>query len=140
MIVHGLTTFSFNYFEVCLPLSFGFFVGKCYLLPFLLTVCNIQSMKTPVELNSLLSKFFCFITWFVISPDYTRYWTTCKRDLYVKSYCFFETILNGLKITNWNAKYSKMGEGGFSINEGKPHKYNINIIFGQARSPPSPPC
>ena len=33
------------------------------------TVCNFQSMKTPVELNSLLSKFFCYITWFVISPD-----------------------------------------------------------------------
>ena len=32
-------------------------------------VCNFQSMKTPVELNSLLSKFFCYITWFVISPD-----------------------------------------------------------------------
>ena len=33
------------------------------------TVCNFQSMKTVVELNSLLSKFFCDITWFVISPD-----------------------------------------------------------------------
>ena len=33
------------------------------------TVCNFQSMKSPVELNSLLSKFFCYITWFVISPD-----------------------------------------------------------------------
>ena len=30
------------------------------------TVCNFQSMKTPVELNSLLSEFFCYITWFVI--------------------------------------------------------------------------
>ena len=33
------------------------------------TVCNFQSMKTPVELNSLLLKFFCYTTWFVISPD-----------------------------------------------------------------------
>ena len=33
------------------------------------TVCNFQSMKTPVELDSLLSKFFCYITWFVISAD-----------------------------------------------------------------------
>ena len=33
------------------------------------SVCNFQSMKSPVELNSLLSKFFCYITWFVISPD-----------------------------------------------------------------------
>ena len=34
-----------------------------------ISVYNFQSMKTPVELNSLLSKFFCYITWFVISPD-----------------------------------------------------------------------
>ena len=36
---------------------------------FIITVCNFQSMKTTVELNSLSSKFFCCITWFVISPD-----------------------------------------------------------------------
>ena len=59
---------------------------------FNLTVCNFQYMKTPVELNSLLSKFFCYITWFVISPDQTRLQTTCKRGLYVKSHFFFETI------------------------------------------------
>ena len=29
------------------------------------TVCNFQSMKSSVELNSLLSKLFCYITWFV---------------------------------------------------------------------------
>ena len=57
------------------------------------TVCNFQSIKSPVELNSLLSKFFCYITWLVISPDWTRHWTTWKRGLYVKSYCFFETIV-----------------------------------------------
>ena len=56
------------------------------------SVCNFQSMKTPVELNSLLSKFFCYITWFVISPDETRPWTTCKRGLYVKPYCFFAIV------------------------------------------------
>ena len=33
-----------------------------------LTVCNFQSTKSPVERNSLLSKFFCYITWLVISP------------------------------------------------------------------------
>ena len=27
------------------------------------SVCNFQSMKSLVELNSLLSKFFCYITW-----------------------------------------------------------------------------
>ena len=26
-------------------------------------VCKIQSMKSPMELNSLFSKFFCCITW-----------------------------------------------------------------------------
>ena len=56
------------------------------------SVCNFQSMKTPLELNSLFSNFFRYITWFVVSPDYTRHWTTCKRGLYVKSYCYFETI------------------------------------------------
>ena len=30
---------------------------------FNVSVCNFQSMKYPVELNSLLSKFFCYITW-----------------------------------------------------------------------------
>ena len=33
------------------------------------SVYNFQSMKRPVELNSLLLKFFCYITWFVIPPD-----------------------------------------------------------------------
>ena len=33
------------------------------------SVCNFQSMKSPVELNSLLSKFFCYVTWFVIPSD-----------------------------------------------------------------------
>ena len=32
-------------------------------------VCNFQPMKSPVELNSLLSKFLCYITWFAKSPD-----------------------------------------------------------------------
>ena len=36
---------------------------------FMFSVCNFQSMKSPVELNSPLLKFFCYITWFVISPD-----------------------------------------------------------------------
>ena len=53
-----------------------------------ITVCNLQSMKSSVELNSLFLKFFCYIIWF----DETRHWRPCKRGLYVKSYCFFETI------------------------------------------------
>ena len=28
-----------------------------------------ENLKSPVKLNSLLSKFFCYITWFTISPD-----------------------------------------------------------------------
>ena len=36
---------------------------------FMFSVCNFQSMKSPVELSSPLLKFFCYITWFVISPD-----------------------------------------------------------------------
>ena len=36
------------------------------------TVCNFQSLKTPAELNSLLWKFFCYITWLVRHDDYLR--------------------------------------------------------------------
>ena len=32
-------------------------------------VRNIQSTKSPVELNSILPKFFCYVTWLVVSPD-----------------------------------------------------------------------
>ena len=45
-------------------------------------------MKSPVEMNSLFAKFFCYVTWF----DETQHWRPCKRGLYVKSYCFFELI------------------------------------------------
>ena len=34
-----------------------------------LAVCNFQPMKSPMELNSLFSKLFCYITCFVLSPD-----------------------------------------------------------------------
>ena len=64
----------------------------CLFHRFAVSVCNFQSVKSPVELNSLLSKFFSYIIWFVISPDKTQHWTTCKRGLYAKSYCFIETI------------------------------------------------
>ena len=29
-----------------------------------ISVCNFQSMKSPVEVNSLFLKFICYITWF----------------------------------------------------------------------------
>ena len=32
-------------------------------------VCNFQSMKSAVELNSLSSKFFCYITWLDATLD-----------------------------------------------------------------------
>ena len=49
--------------------------------------------KSPVELNRLFSKFFCYITWF----DEMRHWRLCKQGLYVKSCCFFETIAQWFK-------------------------------------------
>ena len=44
---------------------------------FIQQVCNFQCMKSPVELKflkflllyHLFSNFFCYITWFAISPD-----------------------------------------------------------------------
>ena len=66
-----------------------------------ITVCNFQSMKNPVELDSLLSKLFCYIpcfaVYYLISPDQAPHQTTCKRGLYVKSYCFFEIIAQRFK-------------------------------------------
>ena len=62
------------------------------------SVCNFQSMNSAMELNSVFSKFFCYITRFVTSPNQTREWTTCKRGFYVKYYCFSETITYGLKL------------------------------------------
>ena len=32
--------------------------------PPLIAVCNFQSMKSPVKLNSFFLKLFCYITWF----------------------------------------------------------------------------
>ena len=46
-----------------------FFCGSTEAMLIHHAVCNFQSMKSPVELNDLLSKFFCYITWFVISSD-----------------------------------------------------------------------
>ena len=81
----------------------------CYLKSaHLNSVCNFQSIKSPVELNSLLLNFFRYITWFVISPDLTRLWTTCKRGLYVKSFCFFETIASWIKNCKLNFPICKI--------------------------------
>ena len=62
-------------------------------------------MKSPVELNSLLSNSFVLspgLLYHLIRRDTGRLanetFTSNHGD--IKSYCFFETILNGLKTTN----------------------------------------
>ena len=45
-------------FYLRLLLSLYFFLLK------LNPVCNFQSVKSPVELESLFLEFFCYITWF----------------------------------------------------------------------------
>ena len=62
-----------------------------------ITTCNFKSMKSFVDLNSLFSKIFCYITWYVIPLVQMGQWMTCKRGLYVKSYCFFQTIAQRFK-------------------------------------------
>ena len=52
-------------------------------------------MKSPMELNSFFSKFFCYITWSVMSLDWTRQWRTCKRSLYVKFQTDWYVVLVG---------------------------------------------
>ena len=68
-------------------------------------------MKSPIELNSLLSRFFCYMTWFIVSPDLTQHWTTYKRGLYVKFYYFFETISQRFK--NYKLSFPKEIQGKF---------------------------
>ena len=63
-------------------------VEKASKIFFINSVCNFQSIKSPMELNSLLSKFFCYVAWF----DKRRNWRPYKRGLFFKSYCFFEII------------------------------------------------
>ena len=46
-----------------------FCVGTIYFPKIYRTVCSFLSMKSPVEMNSLLSKFLCYIALSVISPD-----------------------------------------------------------------------
>ena len=61
------------------------------------TVCNFQSMKSLLELNSLSSKFFCYITWCIISPirrDTGRLSNETSRQILL----FLRN--SGLKITN----------------------------------------
>ena len=52
-------------------------------------VCNFQFIKNSVELNGLFLKIL-LLHHLVCYMTYTRRWTTCKRGIYVKSYCFLE--------------------------------------------------
>ena len=64
------------------------------------SVCNFQSMKSPVELNSLLSKFFCYITcllYQLIRRDTGRLANEAFTSNPIVS---LKQKLNGLKITN----------------------------------------
>ena len=65
------------------------------------SVCDFQSMKSLVELNSLLSKFFCHITWLLyhlIRRDTGRLAIETFTSNHIVS---SKQKLNGLKITNW---------------------------------------
>ena len=77
----------------CLFLQSSKAFSVCHFNPLSGTVCNFRSMNSPVELNRLFLKLFCYITWF----DQTRHCTPCKRGLYVKSCCFLETIAQWFK-------------------------------------------
>ena len=50
-------------------------VTKSRIFKNLNTVCNFHSIKNPMELNNLLWKFFCYITWLDVTLDnlQTRY-------------------------------------------------------------------
>ena len=64
------------------------------------SVRNFQSIKSPVELNSLLIKLFCYVTQF----DERQNWRPCKRGLFFKSYCFFKIIAQRFK--NYKLQWS----------------------------------
>ena len=59
----SLTTWKFKILKLKIT------PGDIILHIWTITVCNFNSMKSSVELNSLLSRFFGYITWFVISPN-----------------------------------------------------------------------
>ena len=55
---------------------------------FMSSVYNFSSMRSPVELTSLLIKFFCYVTEF----DEGRNWRPANEVYFFKSYYFFERI------------------------------------------------
>ena len=67
------------------------------------SVCNFQSMKGSVELNSLSLKFFCYITWLLYQLIRRDAGRLANEALNVKSYCFLETIAKRFK--NYKLSY-----------------------------------
>ena len=65
-----------------------------------MSVYNFQSMKSPVELNSHLSNFFCYapgLLYHLIRRDYGRLANNAFTSIRIVS---FKQKLNGLKIAN----------------------------------------
>ena len=76
---------------------FGYF-RRCFLNP--ITVCNFPSMKSPAELNRLLSKLFCYrpgLLFHLIRRDNGRLADEAFTSNPIIS---LKQWLNGLKITN----------------------------------------
>ena len=71
-------------FQICISVPLRL-AGALYITQKNYIICNFQSTKSSVELNSL---FLSYIIWF----DETQHWRPSKRDLYIQSYRFFETI------------------------------------------------
>ena len=67
---------------------------------YLYTVCNFQSMKSPLELNSLLSKFFCYITWLLYQLIRRDSGRLAHEAFTSNAIVSSKQWLNGLKITN----------------------------------------
>ena len=44
--------------------SFIIFCSRTEMIQSNETVCNFESMESPVELNRLFLKLFCYVTWF----------------------------------------------------------------------------
>ena len=75
--------------QACKMVYFTNIIGKIFTNIYIpASVSNYESTKSPAELNSLF-------TWF--DEMWHWRWRPCKRGLYIKSYCFFETIAQQFK-------------------------------------------
>ena len=71
---------------------------------FAYSVCNFQSMKSPVELNSLLSKFFCYITWLLYQLIRCDTGRLANEAFTSNPNVSSKRKLNGWKVTNCTQK------------------------------------